>query len=363
MISCRPLRALALVLAVWIGGRCAAWIIDAGGAVAARGQAPPALALGVPRPARVMQMALSKPPDRLPRLTHTHAALQASMPRRGVRLTEALHPARMRVGAPRLAPPAAADADDARVRVATLTAQAVPHLDVQASDADTSPSAHDVLAPAASQRRHALRLNGGSWSLVRGAAPVGLGDRGALGGSQAGVRISAPLREDGRISLTMRVSAPLSGQPGAEAAAGVALKPLPDVPVTLIVERRVAIDRGGRNDFAALVTTGVSDRALTHHLTLNGYVQAGVVGHDGFIDGAVSIAHDVVARGATRLTMGGGAWGAAQPGVARLDAGPELGLATHIGRVGLRVLASYRVRVAGHAAPPTGPAFSFGTSF
>ena len=55
------------------------------------------------------------------------------------------------------------------------------------------------------------------------------------------------------------------------------------------------------------------------------------------------------------VEIGGGAWGAAQPGAARLDAGPQSSYRLPVRRANLRLAADWRFRVAGDAAPGSGP--------
>lgn len=85
----------------------------------------------------------------------------------------------------------------------------------------------------------------------------------------------------------------------------------------------------------------------------------GLHDRDMFADGAVRIVLPV--RG--RLRIGGGIWGAAQPGVARLDVGPHVALRLPVARTQVWVAADWRVRVAGDAAPGSGPALTLATDF
>ncbi len=182
---------------------------------------------------------------------------------------------------------------------------------------------------------------------------------GSLGGSQVGAR--ALFRLSDRLALSGRVYSPLNRSDGAEAALGVEVQPFRRLPVRLIAERRQALGEG-RSAFAALVHGGVSDLRVAGPVSLDLYAQAGIVGlrsRDAFIDGAVRLGAPVT----NGLSIGAGAWGAAQPGVARLDLGPQ---ATYrlpgIGQ-GARISAEWRFRVAGDAAPGSGPALTLATDF
>jgi hypothetical protein len=207
------------------------------------------------------------------------------------------------------------------------------------------------------------RWSASAWLFVRrdGASQVAPG--GTLGGSQAGARLTYRLNADltRPLSLSTRVYAPLDQAPAAEAAVGLDWKPMSGIPVHILAERRQALGDGGRSAFSITLYGGVSDRRLPAGLRLDAYAQAGVVGlqsRDLFADGSVQIG---VPLGALRA--GVGAWGGAQPGVARLDVGPQLSLPLRIGDSNLRVSADWRFRIAGEARPSSGPAFTIGASF
>jgi len=241
--------------------------------------------------------------------------------------------------------------DLARVALETPRLMALPALPlVPNADARSAPHA---------------RLSLSGWALARAAGAASLSDNGQLGGSQTGLR-ALYIPNTSRLGLTARLSAPLDQPLGKEAALGLAFRPSHAVPLTLILEQRIAADSGGRTDLELLVTGGLYDRRISGHLLFSGYAQAGVVGlksRDGFVDGAAEIEHALVRIGAAKLSVGGGAWGAAQPHIARFDLGPELNLRTGLGPAQIKLSASYRVRVVGEARPATGPALSVGTNF
>ena len=203
------------------------------------------------------------------------------------------------------------------------------------------------------------RLSVSGWAIVREDGGPQLAAGGALGGSQLGAR--ATYRLGPSLALSGRVSSPLEGD-GAEAAVGVEWQPLPQVPIKLLAERRQAIGEDGRSAFALLAHGGVSGVKVAGPVTADAYAQAGVVGardRDLFADGAVKL--NVPVGGG--VSVGAGAWGAAQPGVERLDAGPQVTLALPGGAATLKVSAEWRVRVAGDAEPGSGPALTLATDF
>lgn len=203
------------------------------------------------------------------------------------------------------------------------------------------------------------RWSASAWLLLRrdqGGAALAAG--GTLGGSQAGARISYRLGSG--LSLSARANLPLRRAAGAEAAAGLEWRPLPQVPLGIAAERRQALGREGRSAFALTVHGGAS-RALPRRLRLDAYAQAGVVGvraRDLFADGAVRLSAPV-----GPVEIGAGAWGAAQPGAARLDAGPGMAYRLPVRGLNLRIEAGWRFRIAGDAAPRSGPALTLGTEF
>lgn len=204
-----------------------------------------------------------------------------------------------------------------------------------------------------------------AWAIIRpSSAGRSLATNGQLGASQAGLRIQHPLwgKADRRpVAINVRLSSPLAQNSGKEAGVGVALRFARRLPAELVVERRIAIDREGRNALAIIAAGGFDDRPMPAGLRLSGYLQGGVVGaaqRDGFIDGAARIE-----RPLGTLRMGAGLWGGAQPGVNRLDAGPLIAVTRQIGPAAIRLSAEYRWRVTGHAQPGSGPALSIATSF
>lgn len=195
----------------------------------------------------------------------------------------------------------------------------------------------------------------------------GLASGGALGGSQAGLRISWQPRP--RVGVHVRASTALipqgrSGQAmaGGEGSLGISYQPVGALPVRLLAERRQRLGPafgGGRNAFALLAEGGVSDRELGHGIRLDGYGQAGMVGarsQSWFGDGALAATYPFMPR----FAIGGGMWGGAQPGLARFDAGPRLSYQLH---PRLRMHLDYRFRVSGRADPPSGPALTIAGGF
>lgn len=208
------------------------------------------------------------------------------------------------------------------------------------------------------------RLRGSAWLFVRDdVAGQALAPGGTLGGSQAGLRLTYRVNNDtGRpVSLSARTYLPLARPAGAEVAVGVDWRPVASLPVHILAERREAIGREGRSDFSLMVHGGIDRPLARGRLRLEAYGQAGVVGTrrgDLFADGAARL---TTALGP--LQLGGGVWGGAQPGAERLDVGPHASLQVPVADQRIRISAEWRFRVAGDAAPQSGPAVTLATDF
>ena len=203
------------------------------------------------------------------------------------------------------------------------------------------------------------RWSASAWILLRDEGEgTALSPGGILGGSQAGTRITfAP--GDG-LALSGRAYLPLRRTTGAELAAGVDWRPVASLPVGLLAERRQRLGREGRNAFALTLYGGTS-RSFSPRTRLDLYGQAGMVGlraRDLFADGAARLSRRV-----GPVELGAGLWGAAQPGAARLDAGPSLSWRLPVRDANLRLQADWRIRIAGDAAPGSGPALTLAADF
>jgi hypothetical protein len=223
-----------------------------------------------------------------------------------------------------------------------------------------------LAAPPLLQRaRTASRWSASAWLIVRdghAAGPAFGGDQ--LGGSQAGARLAYMLDRTHRIAVVARVATPLSDK-GREAAIGVEWQPASRIPVRIVAEERLSLG-GGKNGPALGVIAGINPAPVALGFRLEAYGQAGVIDRgstQGFADGAARIARPVVTIGPIKFDVGGGAWGGAQQGAARLDVGPSLGAVVPIGPVPVRINLDWRQRVAGHARPGSGLALSLGTDF
>lgn len=348
-MSGRPLRFLGLVLGGWVAVR-----------VVMLWPAPPAIHLDATRASLAVPQRDDAENDvvlRYPELAALGAVRQepwlpatGPAPRSAARVSAA--PLVMPPPEPR---PARPGVDPRRVAVALLALTRF----------DPAPPALPQELPATPARDPAPRpgaapWSGSAWLIARGGAGLGAGPQGGqLGGSQAGARIAYHVAD--RIALIGRVAAPLQG-PGSEAALGFEWRVAPQLRV--VTEQRIAIDGAGGGP-AFGVVGGIGPTAL-RGFRLEAYGQAGVIGRDRgiyYADGAARIEAPVVRRGKVTMGVGVGAWGAAQTGAERLDLGPTLGLKLPMGSRSARLTLDWRARVAGGAAPGSGPALAIGTDF
>jgi hypothetical protein len=213
-----------------------------------------------------------------------------------------------------------------------------------------------------------------SWALVRfadrRATLPSLAPSGQLGGSQGGLRLAYALDDAGSLAAFARMSRPLRGSGGSEAAIGISAKPFAKIALQFAVERRIALEKGGRDAIAAYVSGGtgpdVISKGPAKGLEVESYGQAGIVGtkkQDGFADGMVRLAAPIQIDDRNKLALGAAAWGGAQPGVSRMDIGPQLQLRGTEKDMRYRLSVDWRERVAGSARPGSGVAITLVAGF
>ena len=205
-----------------------------------------------------------------------------------------------------------------------------------------------------------------AWAIARGDGARALaGAGGQLGGSQAGFRAAYALGASRRGAVYGRLSSALGGVENRELAVGVDWQPIRRVPVRLAVERRQSLG-GGRNAFAAGVFGGFDSARLPAGFTADGYGQAGIVGlksRDAYADGALRVERRLWDARVVTVGAGAGAWGGIQPGIGRLDLGPQVVVRVPARVTTFRLGVDWRQRVAGDARPASGPTLSLGADF
>lgn len=227
------------------------------------------------------------------------------------------------------------------------------------------PLAGDTDSPA-SGRRFSID----SWMLLRqdsSSAPAAIG--GSYGRSQAGTVIRYELMRGSRFQprAYLRTTRSLAGPQEAELAAGLSARPIPGLPVSVAGEVRY-YRTPTHNEFrpAAYAVTQFQPQRLPLDFRAETYFQGGYVGGQfatPFIDGQVRVDRKLLGLGHLELRGGGGAWGGAQKGAERFDIGPGMSLRFGNGKLNSRLSVDYRFRVAGDAAPASGPALTLSAGF
>jgi hypothetical protein len=233
----------------------------------------------------------------------------------------------------------------------------------EAEAAPTSPMPGQVPAGPGFAAAASKRWSISAWAFVRRGDSRALAAEGLLGGSQAGIRFAYRLNRDEAhpLALSFRLSAPMRRAAAAEGALGLDWKPARGLPVHFLAERRQALGREGRSAFAVTLYGGVSEAPLGP-FRVDGYAQAGIVGarsRDPFADGSLRVSIPLNGR----ARVGAGAWAAAQPGLARLDIGPQAALTLPVAGRAVTLAADWRLRLAGDAEPGSGPTLTLATDF
>jgi hypothetical protein len=338
----RPLRFLALTLAAWTGFRIAMlW---------PRSGPPPRLAPLDALVDAVAQPAQASEWGESPLVSAPAARRDERQTTKPPSRPPTIEPDR----APIAAPPTAMLSLPDRLLTVPAAPQTQPKLATPIPSSDSPPTA-----------RTPGRWSGDAWLLVRGDSHAGSAfGAPQLGGSQAGLRIAYALAPAGRAALAGRLAAPLHGR-GREAALGIEWRPTA-LPVRLIAEMRVPLDGGASAGPAIGAVGGFGPVPVASGVTAEAYGQAGVIDRGrpaAFVDGAARLAHPLATIGRVELDAGGGLWGGAQRGAARLDLGPTVGVAIPIGRVATRLTLDGRARVAGDARPGSGLTLTLGADF
>ena len=228
-----------------------------------------------------------------------------------------------------------------------------------------------LLGPGLRRSESARRWSGDGWLFLRQdtGGPLAAGQP-SYGRSQAGAVLryrlapSSGHRPIGYLRATRAVAGPAE----TELAAGFAARPLAHVPVSFAAELRVTAEPAGREVRpAAFAVTELPPADLPLGLRAEAYAQAGYVGGryaTAFADGQAKVDSHAANFGPLgEARVGGGLWGGAQRHAARLDVGPTAALDFPLGDARARLALDYRVRVAGRAAPKSGPALTFSAGF
>lgn len=229
-------------------------------------------------------------------------------------------------------------------------------------------------APAAGSKDHWSLDSWGFWREGSNASAISQGRVPIYGASQVGASLRYRLLPGSRRDplLYGRAYRALVDNGETEVAAGVAIRPLPRLPVRVFAELRYTDNAFGRQlRPAAFAVTELPAVGLPFGLSAEAYGQAGYVGGDDptpFADGQVIVSRelakfDLASVAPARVSVGAGAWGGAQNDAERLDLGPSVRLDLTLGRTPARVSVDWREHVAGDAAPGSGLAATLSTRF
>ena len=214
---------------------------------------------------------------------------------------------------------------------------------------------------------------GGSYASTSPTAPLIAGTAG-YGGSQSGavLRYRLFLADPHRLSVFLRATS-ATNTPDREATLGLSARPFGSIPIVLQAEARLQND-GTASRLRPAVQAISQFPPISLPLGLRGeaYAAGGYVGGRGatpFYDAAGVVDHHLFGIGQSGtgghadVRIGAGAWAGGQKGVGRVDVGPRASVSFRVRRIGVRAAVDYRARVAGHAAPGSGPALTLSAGF
>lgn len=211
-----------------------------------------------------------------------------------------------------------------------------------------------------------MRAGSGDAAQALGAASYGASQAGAVARFRLG---NGDLHESyGYLRTSLAINAPGKDK---ELALGFGVRPAQRVPLRVLAEARL-FDSGGAPMRVRPVVTVVTElpwQNLPAGLRAEAYGQVGYAGGrdptpffdaQGVVDRSVSKAIGVKRD----VRIGAGVWAGGQEGAVRLDVGPRLSLPIDVGAgLSSRVALDWRLRVAGNARPPSGPALTIASSF
>lgn len=376
----RPLMALLMVLGLWIGVRVVSWdvAIFAPGARAIPTLLADAGELEFPIADELAQEDADRPDAALnDERIESSAALSGAQPRAGVSRLPIAPPARQSY---RAAQARGIDYPGGKHQPVPLASarhmltMAVRQVPLPLGLAmPLSESAAASLRPEGHASARSRRWSGDGWVLLRQGGNVALNSGvvpATYGASQAGAVLRYRLKPENRHRPTayLRGTAALNGSAEREAALGLSARPIADFPLIAAVEMR-ATAQSARTRLrpAAMVVTELPPFELPFRARGEAYAQAGYVGGrfaTPFADGQLRVDRGVGGIGRARLRTGAGVWGGAQKGASRLDVGPTATMGMRLGEsASARVAIDWRFRIAGDAAPSSGPALTLSAGF
>jgi hypothetical protein len=258
-------------------------------------------------------------------------------------------------------------ATQAYAALAARDARAAARLFGEALELAGSPAPPYALAWQREQRRLTRHWSGDAYTLRRDPGSGGAAASPVLGGGQSGGTLAWAIDPLARRPLAVIARAYAAHGAGggidgdtAQAAVGLRWQLAPGV--SLAAERLIAVGRDTASDWNLRIAGGGAARR--GRVTIDGYGEAGVRGNgDAYAGGQARAMARIGSAGRLAFSAGPGAWGSVQRSqttVGRLDLGAGVAMATP---VGIAVSADWRWRVAGNAAPGSGPAVTVSAAF
>jgi hypothetical protein len=214
------------------------------------------------------------------------------------------------------------------------------------------------------------RWSADAWLLLRddGTTPL-IAAGPTYGRSQAGAVLRYDLAPGSgvRPQAYLRASTAVDGARERQLAAGLSLRPVREVPLRVAAEARVIETASGTSlDPAVYAVSELPPVDLPMGMRGEAYLQGGYLAGrhaTAFADGQVRAEKLLSRIGPAEFSVGGGAWGGAQKGSARLDIGPSATATFPLGEAYGRLAIDYRFRIAGDATPASGPVLTLSAGF
>jgi hypothetical protein len=215
------------------------------------------------------------------------------------------------------------------------------------------------------------RWSGDGWVLLRrGFSGLAVAPGFARYGSSQGGAVlryalapASSLKPQAQLRLTRAIGSFDEG----EVAAGLSVRPFGAIPVRLLGEGRVQRTAGHARVRPTLsAASEIPPVGLPYGAEGEVYAAAGYVGGKDatpFFDAQITAERPLLSHGPAELRIGAGAWAGGQEGGARLDLGPRASVRLRFGDAASRLALDWRFRVAGNAAPASGPALTFSAGF
>lgn len=216
-------------------------------------------------------------------------------------------------------------------------------------------------------RRKKLSVYGYSfWRNGRDSNNVASAAAAQYGGSQSGIIANYRLTGKHKAGLyalaRMAVSSSRFSDP--EIAAGLRWRPSQNIPISFSAEHRT---RQYAKDQYAIYASGGKDEIplrLGFHASMFG--QAGFIPSNktgGFFDAQIHATRPIGKIHGVTFASGIGAWAGGQRRSDRVDIGPSVNSKFKLGGTDIQMSADWRHKIAGNAAPGSGPALTISTGF